>query len=282
MDAKKLDALLTAAKLGSLSRAAETLGYTQSGLGYAIDSLEAELGCRLLLRDHRGVRLSAEGEQLLPYIRRAVAADHALAEQARTIAQNGLHIRIGAFASIAYSWLPGLIAGFNQLHPGVSADIRVQTDELRRWLDEGSVELAFVDATTARGFEWIPLRREPLLAAVPRDYPVTSGPISVQRLLEGPFIRSADEDLDRILPKQPERDYIRIDSVDDGVIASMVSHGLGVSILPELSFLRFADDIRALPLDPPCSRELGIAVKSLRAAAPMTRRFIRFCQKAEY
>lgn len=282
MDAKKLDALLTAAKLGSLSRAAETLGYTQSGLGYAIDSLEAELGCRLLLRDHRGVRLSAAGEQLLPYIRRAVAADHALTEQAKTIAQNGLHIRIGAFASIAYSWLPGLIAGFTQLHPGVSADIRVQTDELRRWLDEGSVELAFVDATTARGFEWIPLRREPLLAAVPRNYPVTDGPISVQRLLEGPFIRSADEDLDRILPKQPERDYIRIDSVDDGVIASMVSHGLGVSILPELSFLRFADDIRALPLDPPCSRELGIAVKSLRAAAPMTRRFIRFCQKAEY
>ncbi len=282
MDAKKLDALLTAAKLGSLSRAAEALGYTQSGLGYAIDSLEAELGCRLLLRDHRGVRLSAEGEQLLPYIRRAVAADHALAEQSKIIAQNGLHIRIGAFASIAYSWLPGLIAGFTQLHPGVSADIRVQTDELRRWLDEGSVELAFVDATTARGFEWFPLRREPLLAAVPRDYPATDGAISVQRLLEGPFIRSADEDLDRILPSQPERDYIRIDSVDDGVIASMVSHGLGVSILPELSFLRFADDIRALPLDPPCSRELGIAVKSLRAAAPMTRRFIRFCQKAEY
>lgn len=282
MDAKKLDALLTAAKLGSLSRAAEALGYTQSGLGYAIDSLEAELGCRLLLRDHRGVRLSAEGEQLLPYIRRAVAADHALAEQAKIIAQNGLHIRIGAFASIAYSWLPGLIAGFTQLHPGVSADIRVQTDKLRRWLDEGSVELAFVDATTARGFEWFPLRREPLLAAVPRDYAATDGAISVQQLLEGPFIRSADEDLDRILPSQPERDYIRIDSVDDGVIASMVSHGLGVSILPELSFLRFADDIRALPLDPPCSRELGIAVKSLRAAAPMTRRFIRFCQKAEY
>lgn len=282
MDTKKLDALLAAAKLGSLSRAAEQLGYTQSGLGYMIDSLESELGCRLMHRDHRGVRLSAEGEQLLPYLRRAAAANHTLAEHAKALAQNGLHIRIGAFASIAYSWLPNIIAGFTALHPDVSADIRVQTDELRRWLDDGSVELAFVDATTARGFEWIPLRREPLLAAVPRDYPVTEGAISVQRLLQSPFIRSADEDLDRILPRQPERDYIRIDSVDDGVIASMVSHGLGVSILPELSFLRFADDIRALPLDPPCYRELGIAVKSMRAAAPMTRRFINYCKKAEY
>lgn len=282
MDDKKLDALLTAVKLGSLSRAAEALGYTQSGLGYAIDALEAELGCRLLVRDHRGVRLTAVGEQLLPYLRRASAANHALTEQARALAQNGLHIRIGAFASIAYSWLPAIIAGFTAEHPGVSADIRVQTDELRRWLDEGSVELAFVDATTARGFEWIPLRREPLLAAVPRDYPVKDGAISVEQLLRGPFIRSADEDLDRILPAEPERDYIRVDSVDDGVIASMVGHGLGVSILPELSFLRFADDIRALPLDPPCFRELGIAVKSLRAAAPMTRRFIAYCKKAEY
>ncbi len=282
MDAKKLDALLAAVKAGSLSRAAEALGYTQSGLGYAIDSLEAELGCRLIVRDYRGVRLTAKGEQLLPYIRRAAAADHALAAQAKTLAQNGLHIRIGAFASIAYSWLPGIIAGFTALHPGVSADIRVQTDELRRWLDDGSVELAFVDATTARGFEWIPLRREPLLAAVPRDYPVQDRPIRVQQLLKGPFIRSADEDLDRILPAEPEREYIRVDSVDDGVIASMIGHGLGVSILPELSFLRFADDIRALPLDPPCSRELGIAVKNLRAAAPMTRRFIAYCKKAEY
>lgn len=44
MDTKKLEALLTAVELGSFTRAAEVLGYTQSGLTHMMNSLEKDIG----------------------------------------------------------------------------------------------------------------------------------------------------------------------------------------------------------------------------------------------
>ena len=56
MDHNKRTALLTAIDLGNLTRAAEQLGYTQSGLSYIIKSVEAEFGFPLLIRSRSGVR----------------------------------------------------------------------------------------------------------------------------------------------------------------------------------------------------------------------------------
>ena len=61
MDAKKLAALAAAVDQGSFTRAAEQLGYTQSGLTHMMNSLEREIGFSVLLRDRRGVRLTPAG-----------------------------------------------------------------------------------------------------------------------------------------------------------------------------------------------------------------------------
>ena len=52
MDTKKLAALAAAVRLGSFTRAAEELGYTQSGLTHLINGLEREIGMTLIRRDH--------------------------------------------------------------------------------------------------------------------------------------------------------------------------------------------------------------------------------------
>ena len=56
MDTKKTKALLLALERGSLTAAAEELGYTQSGLTHMMNSLEDELGIRLLVRSKVGPR----------------------------------------------------------------------------------------------------------------------------------------------------------------------------------------------------------------------------------
>ena len=71
MDSKKLDALLLAIECGSLTAAAEEMGYTQSGLTNMMNSLETELGLTLLSRSKNGVRLTQAGEALLPYMQAA-------------------------------------------------------------------------------------------------------------------------------------------------------------------------------------------------------------------
>ncbi|MBP3318590.1 MAG: LysR family transcriptional regulator, partial [Ruminiclostridium sp.] len=69
MDQKKRKALLIAVELGNLTRAAEALGYTQSGLSYLITSLEQEVGFPLLVRSRSGVRPTEDCLTLLPYLR---------------------------------------------------------------------------------------------------------------------------------------------------------------------------------------------------------------------
>ena len=54
MDTKKLEALAAAVEHGSFTRAAEALGYTQSGMTHMMNSLERDIGFPVLLRGRRG------------------------------------------------------------------------------------------------------------------------------------------------------------------------------------------------------------------------------------
>ena len=58
---------------GSFTRAAEALGYTQAAVSQMIRSLENEFSLRLLIRTRSGVRLTREGEQMYPLIRKFAA-----------------------------------------------------------------------------------------------------------------------------------------------------------------------------------------------------------------
>ena len=68
MSIKKYEVLLQTADLGSFTKASEVLGYTQSAISHIVTGLEDELGLKLLTRDRFGVRLTPEGEALLPAI----------------------------------------------------------------------------------------------------------------------------------------------------------------------------------------------------------------------
>lgn len=78
MDLRKLEALVAAVELGSFTKAAQQLGYSQSGLTHMMNALEQEIGFPLLLRDHRGVRLTAQGRRLYPQIRQLLSANRQL------------------------------------------------------------------------------------------------------------------------------------------------------------------------------------------------------------
>lgn len=59
-------------ELGSFTKAAEALGYTQSSISQMIASLENELSIKLLIRSRHGVKLTIEGTELYPFIERTI------------------------------------------------------------------------------------------------------------------------------------------------------------------------------------------------------------------
>src|SRR5262245_40234025 len=60
------------AELGSFTRAGEQLGLSKARASIRVQELEVELGCRLLLRSTRVVRLTEDGEQFLPRAKRLI------------------------------------------------------------------------------------------------------------------------------------------------------------------------------------------------------------------
>ena len=78
MNIRKLEAFVRAVELGSLSKAAEELGYTQSGISHMMQSLEDEIGFPLMIRTSAGISPNSEGELLLPSIRQLLTTNEAL------------------------------------------------------------------------------------------------------------------------------------------------------------------------------------------------------------
>ena len=107
-------------EFGSFTKAANSLGYTQSSISQMIASLEKELSIKLLTRSRYGVRLTIEGAELYPYIERLIFQYNSLREKSNEI--KGLDtgiIRVGTVSSVTCHWMPQLIKGFKKLYPNV-------------------------------------------------------------------------------------------------------------------------------------------------------------------
>lgn len=275
MDENKLRALLTAVQCGSITKAAAQLDYTQSGMTYMMNKLETELGCRLLERTSHGVKLTVQGEHLMPYVHNVLRACDVLRREADECSNlQGQCLRVGCFPSIARSWLPGVLQRFRKMHPEVRVDVLVRGNELVEALEDEKIQVALIDDHCARGFEWTPLLRVPLLAVVPLDYPWEEKTVPLAHLLEGTFISGVEQDVEPYLP--PDAPHLKIDAADDATIISMIVAGMGVSVLSSLSLIGFEDRVRGIPLREPIECELGVAVRSSRTASTPARAFINF------
>jgi DNA-binding transcriptional LysR family regulator len=69
-----LELLLRTADLGSLTAAAKALDWSPAAASAAVKRLEAQWGVPVFVRTTRSLRLSAEGERLLPHVRQAMQA----------------------------------------------------------------------------------------------------------------------------------------------------------------------------------------------------------------
>ena len=113
-------AFLKVVEVGSFTRAAEILGYTQPAMSQMIASLENELSIRLLYRSRYGVKLTPEGERLLPSVQSSVAQFQSMQNIAGEIRglESGV-VRIGTISSISCHWLPPVIRHFWEKYPNV-------------------------------------------------------------------------------------------------------------------------------------------------------------------
>lgn len=171
---QKYQAFIRTVEYGSFTKAAETLGYTQSSVSKMIADLEQEWQVNLLERSRAGVQLTADGMAMLPYAENIVADYRKLQDEVANL--NGLRqgvIRIGTFSSVATHWIPGIIQSFQKDYPGIQYELLLgDYDEIENWLAMGRIECGFLRLPTRKEFETIFLEKDELVAVLPPNHPL--------------------------------------------------------------------------------------------------------------
>jgi DNA-binding transcriptional LysR family regulator len=269
-------------ELGSLTKAAEVMGFTQSGVSHMINSLEDEFGFSLLIRNRSGAKLTTNGEEILKTMREILKWNEHLEQQVASI--HGIElgtIHIGTFTSVGVHWLPGIIQDFQRDYPHIEIRL-VEGDyrEIEDWIAEGKIDCGFLSLPTSDIFDAIPLHQDPMLVLLPMEHPLSSeDSITLSQIENEPFImpsQGSDYDVNRMLEKARIKPAIKYTLGDDYAIMAMVEKGLGISILPELVLRGQQRNIRLIELKEKSFRSLGIAVNSMREISPATKRFLNY------
>ncbi len=284
MDSAKFSALLRSVEHGSLTKAAEELGYTQAGLTHMMNRLEKEIGLTLLQRTKSGVTLTADGEELLPFIKdftqKSLLLENAIANLKSS---NEKVIRIAAYASITSHWMPLIMSKFKEAFPNVKIELHVgYIDDIVEMIENGEIDLGFVSRQENIHGDWIHLQNDPLYAVLPPDSDFDGECVPISYLDGKQFFMPTygfDYDISNTLRSNNAKPIISPTVLDDAAIVSMVSHGLGFSILPKLVINNINAKINAKPLAPSSHRELGILIKSKNALSPTAHKFINYCKQ---
>lgn len=284
MDSSKFFALLKAVEYGSLTKAADELGYTQAGLTHMMNRLEKEIGITLLQRTKSGVALTSDGEALLPLIRSFTQQGLELEKAIKNIGENNdTVIRIAAYSSITNHWLPIIISRFLKDFPDVRFTITAGNfDEISRLISNSEIDIGFTSKQDILHGDWIHLQNDKLFAVLPPDCKVEGESIPVSIFDNKPFFMPTygfDYDIMNTLKQNNINPLINRTALDDATIVSMVSHGLGYSILPELVLKGMTGSFTAKPIEPYSFRELGILIKSKNTLSPTAHKFINYCKQ---
>ena len=269
-----------------VTAAAEVLGLPQSTVSRGIARASAIVGTELLVRDGRGVRLTAAANALLPHIEAALAEFQAGLDLVRHESEvvRG-RVAVTFQHTFGEAMLPLLISAFRRRHPQTAFELsQGSRDGCLAELAAGDADVALTApvAAPSRTIGSAALYREPLRLVVHHRHALAKRRrVRLEEIRQEPFValgpgygmRSLTDVLFREAGFRPR---IAFESQDTHTARGLVSAGLGVSILPpggaapsrhhstdfgELGWVEIALDSRL------AYREIGLAWRERRGGA---------------
>jgi len=280
----KMAILLEIIRIGSITKTAEELNYTQSGLTYLLNTLEMDLGVSLLKRDHKGVSFTEEGLQLEPYIRSLVDQENQLREKVNElVGKSNERIRVGTIHSIANHWLPQVIVDFKKDYPSAHIEFQVGGGaEIPVWVREARIDIGIADEIHAETFDWRPIMKEQFYVAVPASWDIhpQDGKILIKDLLERPMLyTSANLKNAGARAMKDIQHKIMVSSADGITLLSLVESELGFTMLSQRYIVDCPERVRMYPVNPPILRTWGIMANSFKSLRPLAKKFVAYMEK---
>ena len=259
MELRILNTFLKVAQLQSFSKAAESLGYSQSAITVQVQQLENELGVRLFDRIGKNVTITHYGQTFIPYARDVISAATRAANFAVDDQDLTGTLRIGTLESLMISRFGEIIPAFHKRCPHVRTQLfSGSTEELLRKLTHNELDLIYTlddhayDPQLVKLFE----RSEAVVVMAGKQHPLAQADtLTLQDIVNEQFIlmprtsnyrRLFDMELARLnLEVSP---FLELD--DTGMAIRMITENDYLTVLPHFAAQRKGGEsnIVALPL----------------------------------
>lgn len=265
----QLRALVTVAEHGNFSEAALHLSVSQSAISHAIASLEQELGVILLSRGRHGARLTPVGERITQHAREMLHLLDTIGKEAnRSKGLQGGEVRISCFRSVATHVLPEIMAEFRNAYPAIAITINEYRgneggyDGIEQSLREGKADIGFTCLPPSDEFDSLELMRDEYVVLCPPQLDIPNT-LCWEDLRKYPVIMPPDDDYCGTLIRshftklvQPINAAYKIK--EDSTIVSMVTQGLGITVMAQLAAEPLPPEVQVRQLPVPLERVIRV------------------------
>lgn len=241
MDLKNLRTFIQVAELGSFTKAAQRLGFSQPAVTSQIKQLEAELDVRLFERIRHTVTLTQQGREVLGCAYQMTQLTQELAHSLHTPKEVTGNIHL-AMADSLVALLGQTFQRFWRDWPGIRLKITTAgTAEMFRLLSHNEADLVMTLDSRVYDAEYKIIHEEKVTAhfVSSADSPFAGrGPVPIRKLLEQPFLltekgMSYRRLLDERLAAQSLEITPVLETGDVALVCRLVEQGTGCSFLPD-------------------------------------------------
>lgn len=175
----QLQTFVTVAERGSMTRAADQLGYSIGAVSQHVTALRRSVGAELFRRRGRGLVLTEAGRTLLPRARNILAAQKQaeMAMMGRDFRSEAI-VTLGVFGSASTTALPAIVRLLGQRHPHIEVRAReINVETMSSAVIEGAIDLGIginypaVPLPPMRGLTWTTVAEEDFGIVTPSGMP---------------------------------------------------------------------------------------------------------------
>jgi len=288
MELRQIIYFIEVAKREHVTDAANALHVAQSAISRQIFNLEAELGVDLFIREGRNVRLTPIGRIFLNHMEEAVQViNHAKqVVEEYTDPQRGT-VRVGFPSSLASYILPNAISAFREEYPDVNFNLNQGSyHDLVDSVIRGDINLAVLGPIPQNKKKLTTkiLFTERLIALLPSSHPLARRrSLTVGQLQNDAFVMFPKGYVLRDLAvdacaQQGFQPTVSFEGRDIDSIKGLVSAGLGVSLVPEITLFDSIPrtTVRIPIVDPEVTRTVGVIKAKGRDLLPTEEVFYDF------
>ncbi|AIF44790.1 MULTISPECIES: LysR family transcriptional regulator [Virgibacillus] len=291
MELRQLKYFIEVAKREHVTEAADALHVAQSAVSRQIFNLEEELGVNLFIREGRNVRLTPIGRVFLDHMEQAlnVIDDGVQVVEEYTDPQRGT-IHIGFPSSLAAYILPTAISAFRNQYPNVKFELNQGSYyDLKNAVIRGESNIALLGPVplNEKRLKHSILFTEKIVALLPEQHRLAQEKaLHLNQLRDDSFVLFPEGFVlhDIIIKACRQLGFspkVSFEGKDIDAIKGLVSAGLGVSLVPEITLVdHLPRSTVKIPIkEPDVTRTVGVVIPAERQLLPTEKLFYEFIKQ---